>query len=49
MPKVEGSCHIYKKMEHSETIILGILDHLLLLALFKDLEYYHWVLNTFLR
>ncbi len=33
----------------SETIILGILDHLLLQALFIGLKLYHRVLNAFLR
>jgi hypothetical protein len=33
----------------SETIILGILDHLLLLKLFVDLKLYHRVLNTLLK
>jgi hypothetical protein len=58
MPKVEEFYHSYKRLSAtrrkrlrcaSETITLGILAHLLLLALFKDLEYYHWVQNVFLR
>jgi len=33
MPKVKEFCHlIIKKMERSETIILGILDHFQILA-----------------